>query len=132
MAYSIIQRGVDPTKVYAVLGGLNALEQAGLPVLAQDASSLEAPVTAQAELLRATETPLASVPSISPVKQVQRISATDAKALLDKGAALLYDVRVREAYQAKHIVGAISFPEKELTALLGTLPEDKILILYCT
>ena len=132
MAYSIIQRGVDPAIVYAVLGGLNALEKAGIPVATQDVSSIEAPVTVQAELPRATETPLAAAPSIPSAKQVQRISATDAKGLLDKGEALLYDVRVRESYQTKHVVGSISFPEREVAALFGTLSEDKILILYCT
>ena len=32
MAYSIINGGIAPQRVYAAIGGLNALEAAGLPV----------------------------------------------------------------------------------------------------
>ena len=64
--------------------------------------------------------------------QAQRISGDDAKALLDRGEAVLYDVRVSPAYEAKHVAGAISFPEAELDTLVNTLPADKTLIFYCT
>ena len=132
MAYSIIQRGVDPAKVNAVLGGLNALEKAGLPIARQEATSSDAPATRQVAIARPTAQQRPRQEAISSPKEVQRIGAMDAKALLDKGEAMLYDVRVPEAYQAKHVVGAISFPEAEVEARFGTLPADKILILYCT
>ena len=32
MAYAIINGGIDPQRVYAAVGGLSALEAAGLPV----------------------------------------------------------------------------------------------------
>jgi len=68
----------------------------------------------------------------TPVRQVQRITAIDTKALLGKGEAVLYDVRTLTAYESRHAVGAISFPEAQLEANLATLPIDKKLIFYCT
>jgi len=132
VAYAIIQRGVDPAKVYAVVGGLNALEQAGLRAESPEVTSSDAPATRQVAIARPTAAQQSRVQLISSPKDVQRIGATDAKALLDKGEAMLYDVRVPEAYQAKHVVGASSFPEAEVEARFETLPADKILILYCT
>lgn len=62
--------------------------------------------------------------------QVQRIAVSDAKALLDQGAALLYDTRSVEEYGAKHARGSISFPEAEQDALFASLPADRDLIFY--
>lgn len=63
-------------------------------------------------------------------EQVQRIQPAEAKALLDKGMALLYDTRSAEAYRAKHASGAQSFPEAEQETLVGDLPPDRALIFY--
>lgn len=71
-------------------------------------------------------------PPPTPASQVQRITAEDTKALLEKGQAVLYDVRSAETYRGGHAVGAISFPEAELATLLNTLPADKSLLFYCT
>ena len=62
--------------------------------------------------------------------EVQRISAADARALLDGGQAVLYDTRSLESYQTAHAAGAISFPEAEAAGRLGELPADKALIFY--
>lgn len=64
--------------------------------------------------------------------QVQRISPAEAAAMIGEGKAVLYDVRSREAYAAKHAVGAQPLPESELDSLVASLPKDKVLILYCT
>jgi hypothetical protein len=64
--------------------------------------------------------------------QIKRISAAEAKALLDRGEALIYDTRSAEAYQSKHIPQARSLPEGDVTQLASTLPKDKTLIFYCT
>ena len=61
---------------------------------------------------------------------VRRITPAEAKVLLDHGQAALYDTRSAEAYQAEHASGAISLPEPEVEARLGTLPTDKVLIFY--
>ena len=70
-------------------------------------------------------------PLPTPASQVQRITAEDTRALLEKGQAVLYDVRSAEAYQGRHAVGAISFPEAQLETSLATVPVDKKLIYYC-
>lgn len=65
-------------------------------------------------------------------QQVQRISVADAKVLVDKGEAVLYDTRRPETFSEGHAAGAVSFPESELEVLLPTLPTDKALVFYCT
>ncbi len=81
----------------------------------------------------AAPTPLPVLAS-SPAEpeQVQRISVADAKALLDRGEAVLYDTRSPESFLEKHAAGALSFPEGSLGALLPTLSSDKALVFYCT
>ncbi len=74
------------------------------------------------------QTPATAMPSGS----IQRIAADKAKQLLDKGQAVLLDVRSTESYQAEHAVGAMSFPEGQEAASFGQLPADKLLIFYCT
>jgi hypothetical protein len=63
---------------------------------------------------------------------VLRIRPSDAKALIDRGEAVLYDTRSPDAYQDKHALGAVSFVGEDLEGLLGALPSDKVLIFYCT
>ncbi len=84
--------------MFALVGGLDALEEAGFEMKSQ----------------------------------VQRATADETKALLEKGEAVLYDVRTPTAYESRHIVGAVSFPEAQLSTGLATLPVDKKLIYYCT
>ena len=98
MALAVIRSGVDPQNVFVVLGGLNALDEAGFEL----------------------------------TSSVQRVTADDTKVLLENGAAVLYDVRTSTAYESRHIVGAVSFPEAQVSNGLATLPVDKALIFYCT
>ena len=95
------------------LGAPTAVEQPATPVVGQ------LPTSAVVQLP-------------TPARQVQRITAIDAKELLEKGEAVLYDVRTPTAYESRHAVGAISFPEAQLETSLATLPIDKKLIFYCT
>ena len=69
---------------------------------------------------------------LASVAEVQRISPSKTQAMLAKGKATLYDVRSRDAFAAKHAVGAVSLPGGELDSLIATLPRDNVLILYCT
>lgn len=78
------------------------------------------------------EPPTAAPGVLTSSDDVQRIAPAEAKALLDAGQAVLYDVRSAESYQASHAAGALSLPYNEIESLLPTLPRDKILILYCT
>lgn len=68
--------------------------------------------------------------TIASAEQVQRIAPAHAKALADKGEAILYDTRTTEKYRAKHAAGAISFPEVDREALVDLLPPDKVLTFY--
>ena len=67
-----------------------------------------------------------------PFPEVPRISLKETQARLEKGEAVLIDVRSRELYDQAHASAALSFPEQEIEARLGELPRDKMLILYCT
>lgn len=58
------------------------------------------------------------------------IPATDAKALVQKGAVLV-DVRTPEEFSAGHIDGALNIPVSDLEARKGELPKDKDIVLYC-
>jgi len=61
---------------------------------------------------------------------VQRISVIEAKSLLDRGEAVLYDTRDSEWYESEHTAGAMSLPERDVPAQVDTLPDDKALIFY--
>lgn|GEM_PF-2624802 len=61
-----------------------------------------------------------------------RISPQEAYAALQSGEAVLYDVRIADAYEAGHAEGAISLPESEAMSRLPELPDDQLVIFYCT
>lgn len=63
---------------------------------------------------------------------VQRIGPEEAIALINQGQAILYDTRSAASYAASHATGAISLPTDELQTRLASLPQDKVLIFYCT
>jgi hypothetical protein len=65
---------------------------------------------------------------------VPRVPVEKAKAALDSGAAIVVDVRSVDAYQAKHIKGAISIPLANIEADPTGLKLDKNqwIITYCT
>lgn len=80
-----------------------------------------------------SQAPTAAQPvSVPEAAEIVRISPKDAKAAVDAGQAVLVDTRAEEAYARQHAEGAISLPESRAAELAGTLPQDKILILYCT
>ena len=61
---------------------------------------------------------------------VQRIRPSDAKSLLDRGEAVLYDTRATEWYEREHAAGAMSLPEQDVSAQIDVLPDDRALIFY--
>jgi len=44
---------------------------------------------------------------------------------------LIIDLRAKEAYDAGHIAGAVSFPESDVDTRISELPKDKLIIAYC-
>ena len=65
---------------------------------------------------------------------VPRLTVEQAKAAVDAGAAVIVDVRSREAYETSHIAGALFVPledfENNITSL--DLGKEQWIITYCT
>jgi hypothetical protein len=72
-------------------------------------------------------------PTVSiPFPGIERISVKQTKEQMDKGTAVLIDVRSQAAYDQSHAAGALSFPEETILEQYTQLPKDKLLVLYCT
>ena len=69
---------------------------------------------------------------VSVMAEVNRIDAADARKLVEKGEAVVVDVRSRAAWDQGHVPGALHIPVDEVTAHLAQLPKDKLIITYCT
>lgn len=84
----------------------------------------------------ATAAPPAAAPApaapADPVASAARITAAEAKKVVDAGKAVLVDVRSAMSYQTEHAKGAINVPTYEMAARMSTLPKDKQIITYCT
>lgn len=65
---------------------------------------------------------------------VPRVTAEEAKAAFDSGAAVIVDVRSQEAYDIGHIAGALLIPLGEFETDISNidLPKDQWIITYCT
>ncbi|HET8644647.1 MAG TPA: rhodanese-like domain-containing protein [Vicinamibacteria bacterium] len=63
---------------------------------------------------------------------IDRIEAQEAKRLVEKGEAVVIDVRGRTAWDTGHVAGALHIPLEELQARLAQLPKDKLIVAYCT
>ena len=65
---------------------------------------------------------------------VPRVPLDQAKAAFDSGAAIFVDVRTPQAYEAKHIKGAISISlgEIEINPTGLKLDKNQWIITYCT
>jgi 3-mercaptopyruvate sulfurtransferase SseA len=62
----------------------------------------------------------------------RRIKPEDARALLEKDKAVLIDVRGADAYKAGHIKGARNIPFSDIRARARELPQDKMILTYCS
>ena len=79
----------------------------------------------------------ASVPtttpgSIAPSDGVKRITTIELRDMLDKGTAVVIDVRPADAYRQNHIKGSISIPLEQVQSRLNELPRDKMIVTYCS
>ena len=65
---------------------------------------------------------------------VPRVTAEEAKAAVDSGAAVIVDVRSKEDYEASHIASALFIPLCEFESNIAGLDLDKEqwIITYCT
>jgi rhodanese-related sulfurtransferase len=63
---------------------------------------------------------------------VPRLTAAELDPLLQKGEAIAVDVRGSVPYELGHIPGAVWLPLGLLQQRAGELPQDKLLVMYCT
>ena len=61
-----------------------------------------------------------------------RMEAAELKKLVEKGQAVVVDVRAKDAWDAGHIPGALHIPVADLGSRLKDLPKDKPVVAYCT
>ncbi|HXO19063.1 MAG TPA: rhodanese-like domain-containing protein [Thermoanaerobaculia bacterium] len=63
---------------------------------------------------------------------VRRIPVLEAKEAIEKGQAIVVDVRSKAEYDAGHVKGALSIPSFEIDSRFSELPKGKLIITYCT
>ncbi len=77
-----------------------------------------------------------SSPTRAELATIRRVSAAEARALVDRGEAVLIDTRDRRLFDNAHPVGAVPVPLAQITAAPGEarrlFPPDRTLIFYCT
>lgn len=62
----------------------------------------------------------------------RRITPADVQSLLDKGQAVIIDVRNQAAYDQDHIKGAKLIPAGEIGERTNELPRNKTIVTYCS
>ncbi len=63
---------------------------------------------------------------------VPRVTAEELRAKLAGGEAVAVDVRGSVPYELGHLPGAIWMPLGVMSSRVGELPDDKLIVLYCT
>ena len=91
------------------------------------------PQPAMTTIVEVLETPTEGSVPLSEA-DVPRVKVEEAKIAMDSGAAIIVDVRSKEAYSASHIVGSINIPlaEFENNPAGLDLQKDQWIITYCT
>ena len=70
-------------------------------------------------------------PTSTPNDGVRRVTTDEARAMVERGEAVLVDVRAKAQYDQGHIRGAVCVPRTEIDKRLAQLPKDKLIIFYC-
>ena len=68
----------------------------------------------------------------TPPDNVRRVTIAELREALDKGTAVVIDVRSEMQYNQDHIKGAMLIPEGQVAARAAELPKDKLIVLYCS
>jgi rhodanese-related sulfurtransferase len=77
--------------------------------------------------------PAATKPvAAEPADGIKRISVREAKAAVDRGAAVAIDVRNEDSYRLEHIAGAVHLPYAQFNERAAALPKDKLIVAYCS
>lgn len=77
-----------------------------------------------------TKAPQAPPAQGSPEDGIARITPAEAHDLVEKGEAVIVDVRGEDSYRIGHIKGALWMPD--ISAHVKELPRDKKIVLYCS
>jgi 3-mercaptopyruvate sulfurtransferase SseA len=80
----------------------------------------------------AVKFPDASSGHIAPSDGVKRVTTIEVRDALEKGTAIVVDVRGDSVYKQSHIKGSISIPENQIAARISELPRDKMIVTYCS
>jgi len=63
---------------------------------------------------------------------VKRVTKDELREALDKGTAIVVDVRPAQSYEQSHIKVAIHIPLEQISARSNELPRDKMIVTYCS
>lgn len=63
---------------------------------------------------------------------VRRVTAAEAHTAVEKGQAVIVDVRGEDSFKAGHIKGALWIPVNDIASRAGELPRGKTIITYCS
>ena len=69
--------------------------------------------------------------SSTPQEPFKRISAEEAKAMIDRGNVQVIDVRQANEYAAAHLPGVLLIPVDDLYGRMDEVSEDKDVIFHC-
>jgi hypothetical protein len=69
---------------------------------------------------------------VAPSDGVKRVTTIETRDAVEKGEAIIVDVRGDAAYKQSHIKGSISVPGDQVEARLAQLPRDKMIVTYCS
>jgi 3-mercaptopyruvate sulfurtransferase SseA len=106
--------------------------------LALSALTLTACQNAVNDNKTATTTAPSAKPSAAPAAPaepadgIKRMTLEEARAAVEKGAAVIIDVRDAESYKANHIKGSINIPYADIGNRIKDLPKDKTAVFYCS
>ncbi len=63
---------------------------------------------------------------------VRRITPAEARAAVEKGQAVIVDVRGEDSFKAGHVKGALWIPVGDIASRSNELPRGKMIITYCS
>lgn len=102
-----------------------------LMAMAVGAAGQQQQQSGPAHPVAAAQTPPAGQNNI-PGDGVRRITPAEVRAALDKGEAIIVDVRGEGSFEAGHVKGARSIPYLDLLSRIDEFPRDKMIITYCS
>jgi len=120
--------------VFSILGrGGLILASAGLALACSKMAASIHQTNTSSTPVAVTAPPTPAQAQSNPEDKVPRISAEEAKKLVDAGKAVIIDVRGTDAYKTAHIKGALDYSLSKIEAKdFSGLPKDKRIIAYCT